>query len=287
MSWGLNVTVQAITVPGQRDRDLLRQQVLMKMGWKIYRVWSTEWFHDRDTAIESILQSLERAQETPPEQLVEAPPITEQPDSQREEVPVSKVFQAPAIRRYPPGQPYQKFRADSTWRSTEILLKPANVPLLAKLVVEIVTKEGPVHQRLIIDRLKETFGIDEIAAESNAAANIVKAIDSAVRNYGLSQGRSGWFIFRDKDSLGRFRVPGDGVLRPLTLIAPEEIAAAILHLIEDQVGMIRDKIPQSVGVLLGVNRVSAEAAGIIDQVVDELVDRGALRASGASLCLAQ
>ena len=140
---------------------------------------------------------------------------------------------------------------------------------------------------LITDRLKETFGIDEIRPESNAAANIIKAINSAVRNDGLSQGRNGWFIFRDTDSLGRFRVPGDGVQRPLNLIAPEEIEAAILHLIEDQLGMIRDKIPHAVGMLFGVNRVSAEPAGVIDQVVDELIERGVLQASGANLCLTQ
>ena len=30
-----------------RDRDRLRQQVLESLGWTIYRVWSTDWFHDQ------------------------------------------------------------------------------------------------------------------------------------------------------------------------------------------------------------------------------------------------
>ena len=29
-----------------RDRDILRQQVLEKLGWTIYRIWSTDWFRD-------------------------------------------------------------------------------------------------------------------------------------------------------------------------------------------------------------------------------------------------
>jgi very-short-patch-repair endonuclease len=29
-----------------RDRDILRQQVLEGLGWKIYRIWSTDWFRD-------------------------------------------------------------------------------------------------------------------------------------------------------------------------------------------------------------------------------------------------
>lgn len=31
-----------------RDRDRLRQEVLEKLGWNIYRVWSTDWFSDPD-----------------------------------------------------------------------------------------------------------------------------------------------------------------------------------------------------------------------------------------------
>ena len=30
----------------QRDNDILRQSVLEDQGWKIYRIWSTDWFHD-------------------------------------------------------------------------------------------------------------------------------------------------------------------------------------------------------------------------------------------------
>lgn len=48
-----------------RDRDLLRQLVLQRMGWRIHRVWSTEWFHERDRSIASILRSVEQAQREP------------------------------------------------------------------------------------------------------------------------------------------------------------------------------------------------------------------------------
>jgi very-short-patch-repair endonuclease len=270
-----------------RDRDLLRQQILMQMGWKIHRVWSTEWFHERNTAIDSILRSLARAEATPPEHPVEAPiprPLSAQSEEVQEE---TRVPQRPPIRRYPPGQPYQKFRAQGTRRSTDILLKPANVPLLARLVAEIVGKEGPIHERLIIERLKEICGIDEIARESNTAANIARAIDLAVRDYGIRRARNGWFLFKGVDAPGGFRVPGDGVFRPLNLTAPEEIEAAVLHVIEDQFGLVRDTIPHAVGGLLGIKRVAGEAAGIVDQVVDDLLERGLLRTTGGNVYIAQ
>ena len=30
----------------QRDNDILRQSVLEDQGWKIYRIWSTDWFYN-------------------------------------------------------------------------------------------------------------------------------------------------------------------------------------------------------------------------------------------------
>ncbi len=37
-----------------RDRDKTRQRVLEDLGWTIVRIWSTDWWYDPDTAIETI-----------------------------------------------------------------------------------------------------------------------------------------------------------------------------------------------------------------------------------------
>src|SRR5690242_2287516 len=34
-----------------RERDRLRQDPLERLGWRFHRIWSTEWFHDRESAI--------------------------------------------------------------------------------------------------------------------------------------------------------------------------------------------------------------------------------------------
>lgn len=44
-----------------RDRDRLRQQVLEDRGWIIHRVWSTDWFKDRQGQIERLLRLVEEA----------------------------------------------------------------------------------------------------------------------------------------------------------------------------------------------------------------------------------
>lgn len=42
-----------------RDRDRLRQENLENLGWKIHRIWSTDWFKSRDSEIKRLLRRIE------------------------------------------------------------------------------------------------------------------------------------------------------------------------------------------------------------------------------------
>ena len=44
-----------------RDRDLLRHAALEAKGWRLHRVWSTDWFRERDRALERLLRAISRA----------------------------------------------------------------------------------------------------------------------------------------------------------------------------------------------------------------------------------
>jgi superfamily I DNA and/or RNA helicase/very-short-patch-repair endonuclease len=41
-----------------RDRDILRQEVLETLGWKFYRIWSTDWFHDNNNERQRLLNAI-------------------------------------------------------------------------------------------------------------------------------------------------------------------------------------------------------------------------------------
>jgi len=59
-----------------RDRDRLRQAVLEGLGWRLVRVWSTDWVRDRAGQVNRVLAALEAARKPPdvkPEPPVPAP----------------------------------------------------------------------------------------------------------------------------------------------------------------------------------------------------------------------
>jgi very-short-patch-repair endonuclease len=49
-----------------RDRDRLRQEILENLGWKIHRVWSTDWFKSRDSEIKRLVRRIEGLLENDP-----------------------------------------------------------------------------------------------------------------------------------------------------------------------------------------------------------------------------
>lgn len=73
-----------------RDRDRLRQAVLEDLGWKICRVWSTDWIRNRDAQVRKVLNALKADSE--PQQRDSDPDLLNSkqliiPEIQNHEVP--------------------------------------------------------------------------------------------------------------------------------------------------------------------------------------------------------
>lgn len=45
-----------------RDRDKLKDEVLKKLGWNIYRIWSVDWYKNRDKEIKQLLNAINKAE---------------------------------------------------------------------------------------------------------------------------------------------------------------------------------------------------------------------------------
>jgi len=46
--------------PTARDRDRLRQQVLERLGWRIHRIWSTEWFCNKPEQVRLLIEKIKQ-----------------------------------------------------------------------------------------------------------------------------------------------------------------------------------------------------------------------------------
>lgn len=263
-----------------RDRDLLRQQVLHGMGWRIHRVWSTEWFYERDQAIDGILRSIEQAESRPITEGILAP-ATEYPEYVS--VVESPPKQAVVERKYKAAVPYEMYRPTQRLERDHLLQRTYST-VLARTIGELVGVEGPIHHDFMVERLKDLHGVDR--AGSNIQANIKQAVRQATRWETVEHEPRSPFYRAATRPLVRFRSCANGVSRAVEQIAPEELALAVLHLVEDQFGLAEERTPSAVARLFGIERLWSESADTIRSVIDQLVSKGALRRSGTQLYLA-
>ena len=161
------------------------------MGWRIHRVWSTEWFNDRNRAIQAVLTSLQQAEERPLEESIQATPLPQTPVEQvlPSEIALAEQLSPPLSRRYLGGVPYRKYQETA---DRDLLIRPRRKAELAATVTAIVETEGPIHEDFLHVRLKEICGIDR--AGSNVQSNITDAIYLAIRDQSIER--------RQQDFLG-------------------------------------------------------------------------------------
>jgi Protein of unknown function (DUF3320) len=148
---------------------------------------------------------------------------------------------------------------------------------------EIVEVEGPIHEDFLAERLKDVCGIER--AGSNVRSNIGEAVHTAVRRKEIERRRQRNFLWKKDAQLNTFRIPGNSFRRPIDWIHRDEIALAVLYLVEDQFGVLRDELGRGVARLFGLERATAEACDYILGIADELIEHGLLRSDADRLSL--
>jgi very-short-patch-repair endonuclease/DNA polymerase III delta prime subunit len=262
-----------------RDRDLLREHVLKGLGWRLYRIWSTDWFRNREQTIDAAVGAVDRALQSPHERSVAAAPTSTSAEATRPDT--TKVRSAPLApqRQHPTGRPYQKYREAG---SRLLLLDSGRRRALAAQLVKIVGVEGPIHRELLAERLKEVNDVARIG--DNVATNISDAVLVAVRGQELERFDRDFLRCPDQ-KLATFRTPGDDVQRRVAWIPIPEIQLAILHIVEDQFGCQRDALCKAVAELFGFDRTPSGLAELVATSVDTLLEQRRLQASGPNVYL--
>jgi superfamily I DNA and/or RNA helicase/very-short-patch-repair endonuclease len=250
-----------------RDRDLLREEILRDMGWNLHRVWSTEWFHNRELAIQLMLDSIKRV----------ASRGKQKPTGlilpEKEEYDFEPIIVPEIERRYKCGMPYFKYNKK---HRKETLMKKGNTYQLGRILIDIMETEGPIHDDVLNERLKEVFGVEKIG--NNIRTNVEEAIKNERKRGYLEREKP--FTWEKGNELETFRTPCEGIRRPLCYISPQELSLAILYLAEDQFGIMRQSIPQSVSKVFEIARNDTSETDRISETTDKLIDDGKLIVNG-------
>ncbi len=254
-----------------RDRDRLRQQVLEGLGWRIHRIWSTDWFRNPMRELKRVVTAIQEAQT----QGVTNSVALESTESSALIERTVIEFES-QIEINPLAQPYQMANFSIDLKGYE--LHTVRRDLLASWVIEVVKVESPVHINEVARRITSATGLTRVGNR------IKDAIESAC-GYATRTGairRQGEFLWTQAMThpIVRERSNLPTASRKMELVAPEELAVVIEQVVKTSFGIQRESVGGEVIRIFGFSRTSDEMRSTVEIMIDRLLTNGRLKQAG-------
>jgi len=251
-----------------RDRDRLRQEVLESRGWKLHRIWSTDWFHNSEREFERLAAAIQHATSAAqPDEPLRRP--SESANTALEELidPTEETQEQETV-----SPPYVLSGAKSPvpWKELHDIMPRE----MAGWIEAIVGDEAPVHVEEVLRRMREAQAV------GRAGSRIRESFAAGVRasiSIGLCEMR-GNFLYRPGQTgfPVRSRAGFPGNYKSLDYVADEEICTAIRDQVARAYRITRSDVPKPVGTMLGFDRVTTDMAARIVDCLDAMVRGGEL-----------
>ncbi|MDJ0523623.1 MAG: DUF3320 domain-containing protein, partial [Planctomycetota bacterium] len=255
-----------------RDRERTRPEVLERLGWRVHRIWAPDWVRAQGRELERLASAVDEARAGEPRPVAveeQAPPEEAAPlevtDESDGDVPLPGVVDYRAVNLRLRG-PAAEFHVVPIGRLTSALAK----------VVEV---EGPVHVDIAGRRLATAWGITR--ATGKVQARVEEAITALVED--AKGERRGDFLYYPGFEEAAVRRPADGVQREVDEIAPEELRACVLLVVDAYLGIAPEALVREVGRAFGYQRLGERIQATLDPVVEQLVVDGVLVREGERL----
>ncbi|CNE70634.1 putative DNA helicase [Mycobacterium tuberculosis] len=256
-----------------RDRDRLREKMLRDLGWKLYRIWGTDWYRNRPDAEARLREAVESA-------IAQA---SEEPEPDNEPAPIAVVSEA-AHEAEPPrvtmestedeqghdwATQYRRTRLEGHLYYYEMHL-PESRSLLQRLFREILEVEAPVQRDVLYRRAAAVWGVERIG--SRIRANLDRALDDLLRGPSDVEQDGDTLTLRGRPVVPR--EPADGVTRKVAEVPPAERRMALLGLIRESPGTSGTELTTLAARFFGWNRRGSDITRAFTEDLGKLQEDG-------------
>jgi len=259
-----------------RDRDRLREEVLIRLGWRIHRIWSTDYFRDPENELRRVAEAIERAKVSKG-----AVQVTDD-NNMKEEFRVERSTSSAPEQETTVASEY--WMADLTVNLGSKDLHELTEHRFAEYIEMVVDVEGPVHKDEVLRRIMAACGVNR--AGSRIRAKYLSALTTAVRSRKSIKNVKGFlWLVGDKKVEVRDRSGLDNSARKLEMIAPEEIELALETAVKHSHSIVKDELIILVANSFGLQRVTSNIQGMLQKHLSRMIKGGKLSIEGNLILL--
>jgi very-short-patch-repair endonuclease len=256
-----------------RDRDHLRRSVLQNMGWNLYRVWSTAWNRNPQAEGQALLDFLNSVYDK------NGKVIHAMKQSNAEGANVSiEAIATESIKvahKEASNNPYGfAFYKEANWWEAVRSDSGDNFTRISENILHIVSVEQPIHLEVLYKRMGPSF------TAGKATESVKNTIDQVIKQ--KLKGR----VVVDKDRFVRLlplnpiivRIPkGHETPRPIEYIHTEEVAMAMMKIIERSFGITEEDLASECARAFGFERKGPKIKVKTDAAIKYLVKNHKIR----------
>ncbi|MDR0912206.1 MAG: hypothetical protein LBM96_06355, partial [Methanobrevibacter sp.] len=252
-----------------RDRDRLRQEILEGLGWKIYRIWSTDWFHNRKNAKNNLIKAIEEAiKQKSNNNLGDFENITLNNEDRINTHHSDNRIKELIVEKSHVNSSNDDIIDYEFYNLSFIYISNKNS--FNRLVKEIVKKEAPIHINEIQDRVRRILNRPRLTQK------LRESILSALNSNNFNQKED--FYYANNEIIIRKRDDPK-----IDRISNEEIEKTIIYIIKTQYGLDKDEIISQASRLLGFRATRDRIKGRYNEIIEDMLKNKYLTYSNGKL----
>ena len=265
-----------------RDRDRLRQKVLEDLGWNIHRIWSTDWWRNKQLPLLKLLDRLDALLKVEPK--AEEPPVNAGND------------EGATIEEYVPEETetrtvYAKGVSPDTEPVGPTLIEPDPLPVyrpvptaggkpedfyemsassrLRTQLENMINREGPIQEAVLFRRVARAWGL--MRTGSRIEERLRGLLGTSMQRTREGKTVFYWPVDVDTRTWEGFRVADDDKesKRGIDEIALEELANLAIFLLKEHGSSSATELARSICRLQGIGRMSADAEARIREACNK------------------
>ncbi len=251
-----------------RDREIVQPNVLKMLNWRVMRVYSIDWYENRERALQQILDELKIAEQE--EEDDNENPLKQQANTPQPE-PDYFMFDAQHIQQSDASLPEQRDQKMKPYEEANVSYVQSDKsqfrpddPMCRQVIREIVRIEQPITEAYLGKRLAKCLGY------SYASVNVMKAIELATRSlYRETSPVDGepcfWLEKKYADAYSFYR---SGSARSISEIPAIEVINAVKEVIREEFSLPKNRIPSVVAKKLGFGNLGPKINETVNTVLN-------------------
>ncbi len=245
-----------------RDRDSLRYSMMSRMGWRMYRVWSTEWVCNEQNSKNQLLSFLNDVKSNYESS------VTNEKHTMLELVKTVDRHIDDETNN-PSGYGLSEYKV-TPYSSLKPIRGIYDYSTIAVNIMCILSYEQPVSLNLIYRRIVSAFGIEKMTEKYKTAVSM------AIKNElaGKAELDNGGFLWSLPMKRPEPRIPSDAeTIRKIEDIPTEEIEELMKIILSNAYGLEVNDLITECSAVFGYERRGARINSTMNTVIDRMKNR--------------